>query len=228
MLSTDEFAQWSDKVVLFLHNTSHCKDDKYDSLLFEKGGNGFPTMSYLGADGRLLTQVGHVTPVAELEAAYQNLHAWQQLKADVAGGDTARAKELFLMEVEHGYATFAEAQARSREVKLSGDERIAVEQQLVNLEFRDILRSTPRDAMAQGGAKFHAMLQRGRVPNSSQITSYWQYMFAHAAAKRNVPLYENILAECRQRMAGDKRFRRYIGAIEGQLERLKQAVGDGK
>ena len=69
MLSTEEFATWSKKVVLFLHNTSRCDDEPYPNLLKEKGGNGFPTMSYLAADGRLMTQVGHITPVEQLDGA---------------------------------------------------------------------------------------------------------------------------------------------------------------
>ena len=56
MLSTEEFAKWSDKVVLFLHNTSRVDSEPYPNLLYEMGGIGFPTVSYLDAEGRLRSE----------------------------------------------------------------------------------------------------------------------------------------------------------------------------
>src|SRR5262249_33868535 len=57
VLATDEFARWSRQVVLFLHVTAQppagkpLPGDKHPLLLYELGGNAFPTLSYVDADG---------------------------------------------------------------------------------------------------------------------------------------------------------------------------------
>jgi hypothetical protein len=223
VLSTDEFAEWSKKVVLFLHNTSRCDDEKYPDLLFQRGSNGFPTVSYLAADGRLLKQVGHGVTVEQLETAYRDLEKWRELRAAADRGAKDKAKELFLMEVSNGYVSFADAETRMKGIELTKDERAQVDQKLVDLEFRDLLATTPRNQKPEGGKRFLAMLRAGRVPQSSQITSFWEYIFEHAKAANDPATFEEALGELRKRMKDDARFKRYIGTLEQQLEELKQA-----
>lgn len=227
MLSTEEFATWSTKVVLFLHNTSHVADEPYPNLLSEKGGIGFPTMSYLDAEGNLLKQVGHVTPVAELEKAYGELQVWASLRAAADSGKaTAKQEtELFLLELAMGNRPYAEMQARAASVKIPSDDKAAIEQQLVNLQFSEILRATPRSEQHLGGEKFLAMFRDGRIPNTSTETSYWQYMFAFATKQRDVPLFEELLGHVKKAKAGDARLKRYLTSLEEQLEKLKADTG---
>lgn len=226
MLSTKEFAEWSSKVVLFLHNTSRCDDEKYPQLLFQMGGVGFPTMSYLDADGSLLKQVGHVTPVEQLEKAHGELMNWRTLRAEVEkGGDAQKTKELFLLELAMGNRPFAEMHKRRDALSLSADEQKATEQPLINLQFTEILRQTPRDQQAIGGEQFVAMFDAGRIPDTSTETSFWQYMFEFAAAKENVPLFEKLLAVVKEKKAGDQRLQRHLSSLEERLAALKAKKG---
>jgi hypothetical protein len=219
VLSTPEFCDWSKKVVLLLHNTSRVEDEPHPNLLREKGGNGFPTMSYLDHEGNLLRQVGHVTPVEQLEAAYQ------ELETGTAGAE--KEKQLFLLEATMGNRPYAEMLARKDRLTLSKDEEATVAQQLVNLEFTGILRETPREEVDQAGARYLAMFRKGRIPDSTQDTSFWQYIFAHAAVQNDVPLFEEILAWVRQHKADDARLKRYLPQVEKQLELLKAGQGNG-
>ncbi|MBK8100905.1 MAG: hypothetical protein IPK26_27785 [Planctomycetes bacterium] len=226
MLSTKEFAEWSSKVVLFLHNTSRCDDEKYPNLLFQMGGVGFPTMSYLDADGSLLKQVGHVTPVDQLEKAHGELMSWRALRTEVEkGADAQKTKALFLLELTMGNRPFAEMQKRRDALSLSPDELKATEQPLVNLQFTEILRQTPRDQQPIGGEQFVAMFEAGRIPDTSTETSFWQYMFEFAAAKENVPLFEKLLAVVKEKKAGDQRLARYLSTLEERLAALKAKKG---
>lgn len=226
MLSTKEFAEWSSKVVLFLHNTSRCDDEKHPNLLFEMGGVGFPTMSYLDAEGNLLKQVGHVTPVDQLEKAHGVLMQWRALRAEVEkGADAARTKELFLLELTMGNRPFAEMQKRREALSLAPEEVKATEQPLINLQFTEILRKTPRDQQAVGGEQFVAMFEAGRIPDASTETSFWQYMFEFAAAKEDVPLFERLLATVKAKKAGDQRLARYLAQLEERLAALKAKKG---
>lgn len=229
MLSTEEFKTWSSKVVLFLHNTSRVDDEPYPNLLFEKGGVGFPTMSYLDADGNLLKQVGHVTPVEELEKAFVDLQAWKALRAEVEGGqaDAKQQLALFSMELAMGNRPYAEMVKRLEDVTIPASEQAAVAQQLVNLQFTEILRATPRTEQHLGGAKYLAMFREGRFPDTTTETSFWQYLFAHAEHERDVALFEELLAHVKKAKAGDRRLQRYLGQLEEQLAKLKASKKDG-
>lgn len=221
MLSTEEFAEWSKKVVLFLHNTSHVEGEPHPNLLKEKGGNGFPTMSYLDAEGNLLLQVGHITPVEQLEEGWQRVQKWKELRAAVDGGDKSKERELFLVELDMGVLTFDQANATFERLSFSDAKAEEIAQKLVNLQFSEILRSTPRGEQAEAGKEFLAMYRAGRIPDSSQETSFWQYMFAHAAAERNVELFEELLGYIKEHRADDPRLQRYLPRLERQLEQLK-------
>lgn len=226
MLATDEFAAWSKKVVLFVHNTSRVADEPYPNLLTEKGANGFPTMSYLDAEGNLLAQVGNVTPVADLESAWQRLQAWQALRAEVeskkAGAD--KELELFHLELGMGNRPFADMVARRDRLKIPASDQ-GVEQKLINLQFTEILRQTPRDQQHVGGEQFLAMFRAGRIPTTSTETSFWQYMFAHATHQGDVALFEELLAHVKKAKASDARLQRYLGQLEEQLAKLKASKG---
>lgn len=231
MLSTPEFATWSRRVVLFLHNTSRVADEPHPNLLFELGGIGFPTVSYLDADGSLLKQVGHVTPIEELEAAFVELQRWKALRDEVQkGADASRQKDLFLLELAMGNRPFAEMVERRKAFDLTGADRATADQQLVNLQFTEILRRTPRDRQAEGGEQFLAMFRQARIPTTTTETSFWQYMFAFAEAKGDVPLFEELLGAVQRAKAGDPRLERYLGQLREQLDRLKAAKGrpDGR
>ncbi|MEZ5966446.1 MAG: hypothetical protein R3F56_21600 [Planctomycetota bacterium] len=223
MLSTEEFAAWSKKVVLFLHNTSRVADEPYPNLLFEKGGIGFPTMSFLADDGTLLKQVGHVTPVAQLEQAYQDLLAWQKLRATVEAGEggSAAELELFRTELAMGNRPYAEMAERRAKLPIADADAEKVDQQLVNLQFGEILRDTPRDQQHVGGEKFVAMFRAGRLPDTSTETSFWQYIFAHAAREKDTALFEEVLDHLKKAKADDPRLARYLKQLEAQLEKLK-------
>ncbi len=222
MLSTPAFADWSKKVVLVLHNTSRVQDEPYPNLLFQMGGAGFPTVSYLDGDGRLLQQVGNVVTLKECEDAFVALQQWQQLRAAVEKGDAGadKEKELFLLELRMGNRPFAEMQQRRDALKLGDDERKACEQPLVNLEFTEIVRATPRDQMATGGEKFVAMWRAGRVPQGGSDTLFWQYAFAFAKERADVPLFKELLDWLRQNRGSDSRLQRYVKMLEQQLEQI--------
>ena len=128
-----------------------------------------------------------------------------------------------MLELENGYVGHDEARASVAKADLGDDERAKVEQLLTNLEFRDILSSTDPKDMPSGGAKFYVMLQQDRVPNNSQLTSFWQYMFAWAAAEKDVELFERLIAEARKRHPDDKRLQRYLPQLERQLEAMRGA-----
>ena len=227
LLSTRAFAEWSRQVVLVLHNTSHVDGEPYPELLYQTGGIGFPTVSFLDADGRPLEQVGNVVTLEQCETAYKALQDWQALRAAVerGGAGAAREKELFLLELKLGNRPFAEMVQRRDALQLSADDRKATEQPLVNLEFLETLRSTPRDRQWVGGEKFVAMWRAGRIPDPANETPFWQYQFAFASKQKDVALFKELLGWLREHRSGDVRLQRYLKLLEQQLAQLEAGAG---
>lgn len=221
VFATPEFAAWAkDSVVLFLHNTSHCDDEPNPDLLREKGGNGFPTVVYLSCDGRALKQLEFPTEMSTIENGLEQLEHWKALTA-AAKTDPAARKKLFMLELENRMLDAAAARAQAAKLTLTASERRAVDQQLTDLEFTEILAATPRKRAAEAGAKFYAMLQEDRVPQTRQITTFWQYIFEHAMANKDAELFASCLEEMKNRHTGDARIRRYLPALEAQLKKLQ-------
>lgn len=226
LLSSDEFVKWSKKVTLCLHVTSRVAGEAHGNLLYEMGGNGFPTLSFLDAEGNLLQQVGGgEVGLDALERSWQKLQTWKTLRADVEAGKAERARELFLMEMAMGNRPYAEMVQRAQAMKLEGAEQAKVAQQLTNLQFTEVLRRTPREDKAAAGAQLLPLFEAGRYPDCSTETSYWDCLFAHAAAKKDAALYGRILDVVKQRKAGDARLKRYLRQLEDQYEELKQKRG---
>ncbi|MGE3174076.1 MAG: hypothetical protein AB7O97_15725 [Planctomycetota bacterium] len=227
MLSSKEFAEWSQKVVLFLHVTSRVDGEPYPDLLFQNGGVGFPTVSFLDRDGRLLQQVGNVVSLRECEDAWQRLQEWKALRAKVAAApaDAAAVKELFLLELRMGNRPFAEMVERRAALALDDAELAATEQPLIDLEFTEILRATPRSDMPAGGKEFARMFDAGRIPRTASETSFWQYQFEFAKAERDVARFRHLLGWLKEHRAEDGRLVRYMRLLERQLAEMERAGG---
>ncbi len=228
MLSTDAFVAWSKKVVLVLHNTSRCDDEPYPNLLRQMGGSGFPTMAYLDADGQLLQQLDFPATLEGCERTWKELEAWQALRAEVEAGkaDAQKQRELFDLELKMGNRPYAEMVQRRDALQLDDAARKATEQPLVDLQFTEILRATPREQMAAAGAKFLAMFRQQQIPSAAKETPYWQAMFAFATEQRDVALFEELMTWLRANRGSDQRFGRYLKLLEVQLDDLKAKKGD--
>ena len=227
MLSTPEFKKFSGEVVLFLHNTSHVDGEPYPNLLREKGGNGYPTVSYLDHTGRLLTQMPFPTrSTDQLRKMLERLRAWRKLRAAHEAGDKGLAAKLFLLEMDFGMLGHAEGEKRLRAVRaqLEPDQIRRVQRALVNLEFRATAATITRDkkTLIAAGEKFVGMMDRDRIPTSREVITFWQGALAYAESKRDAKLFERIFETAKKKMAGDPRVDRYMERVKRRLQALKR------
>lgn len=228
MLSTEEFAGFAKNVVLFLHNTSHVDDEPYPNLLHEKGGNGYPTVSYLDHTGRLLHQMEfEKLGMPEFEKQFEALGAWKALKAKVDGGEKKLARKLFTTELGLGMLGHAEARKRFEGLRkqFSDGEVRGIERKLITAEFQAVLRTIdlrdPKTEIA-AGEKFVAMIEKDRIPQSRQIISFWKGALVHAESKGDADQFEKIMNRAKKEMGDDPRAKRYLGSVERRLERLRR------
>ena len=225
VLATPEFAAVAKDVVPFVHITTHLEGRDGDDLLQRCGGNAWPTVAFLDDKGALLCSVPTPPTLAGITAAETQVQRWQQLRAAVASGQEGEQKALFLLELGMGNRPYAEMQQRLAPLRFEAAERAGIEQQLINLQFVDILRHTALDKLGEAGGKFVAMYRQHRIPDSGQVTSFWQYAFTYAALQGDAALYAEMLATVKQQKSKDPRLLRYLPALEATLAQLQKQKG---
>lgn len=221
VLTTPGFKAFAAKVVPFVHITTHLADMADDDLLTVIGGNATPTLAFLDESGAPLRRMVGDVDLAAIEAAFTSLQRWQQLRAAVAAGQRDQEKALFLLELEMGNRSFAEMQQRHERLQFDAAEQKLVEQQLINLEFLQILKATPLQKLGEAGGKYVAMYRAHRIPDTAQDTSFWLGAFTYAALQGDLKLYEEMLQTLRQTKAKDERLQLYLPRLEQQLETLR-------
>ena len=225
MLATDEFKKFAANVVLFLHNTSKVEDEPYPNLLREKGGNGYPTVSFMDHTGRVLTQQPFKKlTVPEIRKTFDRLQEWRKLKAS---GDPKLGKRLFVVEMEFGLLAFDEAKAAFAKVgdQLSADEKAWIGKAMLELEFLSILKTidiAKKATLVNAGKKFVAMIESDRIPQGPQITTFWHGALTYAKSKSNADLFEKIMHRAKKELVGDFRVKRYLEDVEAQLKRMRR------
>lgn len=228
MLATKEFKEFANNVVLFLHNTSKVEGEKHGNLLREKGGNAYPTVSYMDASGRVLNQMPQDDlNLSRFASTYERLSEWRKLKAS---GDPKLSKKLFVIEMDFGLLNYAEAVAARAKVEkqLTDEERKKIAMAMVELEFVAQLKTikiADKRTLVSAGKVFVAMIEGGKIPQGQQKTTFWQGALTYAASKRDVDLYEKVMNRAKKELEGDFRVRKYMKQVEAQLEKLKRAVG---
>lgn len=231
VLSAEDFPAFAQKVVPFLHISSRVAGEKYPNLLRQKGGNAWPTLSFLSAEGRFLLQMPHpVRSAAELQEGLETVQTWQILSRRVAaakGEDPKLERDFFNLEMTMGILSFAQASARFDKLKdgMSAKGRKHYARRLVDLQFNEIARTITgkNRTMVAAGEKYLTMIERDRIPKVRQVTTFWQAALAAAEQRKDADLFEKIMNRAKQEMAGDKRVDRYIGMVRRRLERMRAA-----
>lgn len=188
-LSTQEFKEFAEDVVLFCHVTARIPGRKHDGLLTEKGGRGFPHLVYMDADGEVIGQptgrsVAAFREGAERAGAYCALVA----KTDRTPAEQA---ELLGLQVEFGKVTSAEARAQIAAMgELDAETQAKVDATLALLDamefdaqVQEIMQSKGRPQseeaykklLADVGPQFWAFYQEGKRTSSDPMATQTYY-----------------------------------------------------
>jgi len=233
VLSKDEFVKWSKKYVLFLHLTTRVKTDKHQQMLRQKGGKGFPYLVYLNSQGTFLAQNKGKRGIKLFSDTAKEARAIQdkldELKQKAAGGDAAAKKELFLLDLKMGALATAEAIEQAREgIDLSNDQKQLVEGKLADLtiaakyeELRSLPRAKREAAMQE---TFYRWAKEGKRPVNKRVClNFWYWSCQGAKQAKNIKLFEVGLGVLKKHFGDNRRFKRTIAKLEGQLSELKAA-----
>jgi hypothetical protein len=240
VLSSAEFKTWSEKVVLYLGVTTHVKGDKDQEVWSEKGGQGWPYLVFLSADGEVLSKSPERS-IAGFDAGLKASEKFLALKKKAADGDAAAKLEVFLKDLEFGNVKVADGAAQYKKMEgLDDGTRKKIEGLLADAEVRALSAAVNKKAEEMGeptqdqirellmglGKQFLEMHKAGRIPASQrERTSFWVRIMDAAEASKDAATFETALKGFKEAVGGDQRYAKTIQMHEERLQKLK---GDAK
>jgi hypothetical protein len=201
LLSSAEFVEFANNVVLFVHNSSTSPrqepldDEKYPRLLRDKGFGFFPTLAFMDAEGNVLSQ----HPKQTAEGLGEGLAQAKRVAELRAKGDKAtpdEQKELLLIEVKGGMAKRDGLQARADKLALTAEEKALVADKIVEMEVDEIMRAN-RQTPEKGGQALAAMLVAGKTPAAQSPA--WAALLQHASTTKDADLAQRAYDVLMQR-----------------------------
>lgn len=228
MLSSEEFKKFAGEYVVFAHVTTRIKDRKYDGLLQEKGGRGFPHLVALNKDGDVIAALAGERSVAGFRAMMEAGSKFEGVRAKAV---KTTDDEIFLLkhDIAMGNAKFDAAKERVAKLKdLTEAQKKEIDGLLLGLEIQAALPTarTPEEAKVQAaaaGKKFAEMWAAGRAPTSDEgaIGNFYSLILEHAEGAKDADLFEKALGKLRETFGSRPQTAGFFKKQEARLAALK-------
>jgi hypothetical protein len=236
VLSSKEFAEFSKQYVMFCHVTTRIEGRKDDDLLSKKGGNGFPYLVAMDANGDV---------IAQHKPVQRTLDSIRSMMGDGAKFQELRAKpgktldeEVSLLQQEVAYGNLDAAKAKERVAGLKGlsdAQKKDLDGAVLGLEIRALLPKGAKDkeaAKAQSvaaGKAYAEMWAAGREPTSDEtIQPFFICMLDHAEAQKDAALFEKALEKLRAKFGSNPNSANFFKQQDERLAALKAGGSEPK
>ena len=187
--------------MLFLHNTSRVEDEKYPTLLQDKGFRGFPSICFMDADGNVLTKPGRsVQAFVDTHAETLSLSSLRSKKARTAAED----KQLFLNELKLDLIAADQIQARADQLQLDAAEKALVAGKIVDTEVQALLGKMRENGPEKTAAAAAEMAKAGKVPSAAMSGAFWNQVLTHASKQKDPTLAQQAFDALQKRFADEK------------------------
>lgn len=215
--------------MLLCHITSNVKSDKYQTLLQEKGGNGFPYLVFMDSEGNVLAKHEGARNAEGFEKSAGKAAEFTALKKKAEEGDAAAKIDLLIAQLTLNHLKVEEAQKRLKELgDVPKDKQEKIAGMILNAEVNEIARTITKEKPTRlaAGKKYLEMKKAGRVPTADQeMQVFWILMMEFAENEKDAETYEAGLATLKAKFGGNPRTKKFFEEKEAALEKLK---GDKK
>ncbi len=231
MFSTEEFKTFSQSNVMFSHVTTRIEGRKYDGLLSEKGGTGFPYIVALSPKGDVIAKA----PGRSVEAFGKMMASANRFVEIANKAEKTLDDQLFIFEhqIDMGSLDFASAKTAAAAFEgLNEEQQAKIGAALTNLEITDALgrpksREEAETLRKTAAVKFVAMLNEGRVPTSdAAFQPFYMVLMQHAQEAGDADLFEKAFGKMREKFESKPRAANWIKAQQKILDGLKSGTGD--
>lgn len=240
-LSSKDFKEFSQKVVLFCHITSYVKGEKYQSLLSEKGGQGFPYLAFMDAEGNVIGK-----PMGRSVSSFEEGAKKAQAYLDLLNKkDKTKAEQLQLLEQQLDLGTIKAKAAKAKVKELGLDDakqaelakKIAllakkeVDKEIGGLLAKAGIRSRA-DVPTKGpalGEKYWKLYQAGKRPHAKSAANYFYFFLIQYGLKAEKVKPVEIAIDAIEKLFGE-RAKPFVAMQRKKLEELKAKLAkkDGK
>jgi hypothetical protein len=228
VLSTEEFRGFAKDCVLFCHVTTHLDGMRYDGLLLEKGGSGWPHVVAMDAEGEV---------VAELQRRERSVEGFRGLMKGSAEFVSLRSRKdrspteeaRFLgLEIRMRKVKAEDARARAATLKgLDDASRKELDGLLLALDFATRLEhinwGSP-EARASWGMTLADRWKAGQEPScdDDRFETFYILILDYAEYAKDTVLFEKALGKLRERPGSTPEIEPYFRAQDERLAKLKK------
>jgi hypothetical protein len=212
-------------VILFCHITTHVDGDKDQDLLRAKGGNGFPYLVFLDAEGNVTARQDERT-VASFAATAGKLAKVMELEARAKPGDVPAAADLLIAKLQLGSLDLMAARKALAALGTMDDVRQkTIDQELVNLEVDESMQTIrSQEDMEARQKTFAEMLAAGRVPTGVAARRFYSLVLSHAEKQRDAKLFAQALEGIEKSLPDPKQYARQLEEMHKKLDELKSGA----
>ena len=234
MLSTEGFKEFAKDVVLFTHITTRIEGDKYAELLSEKGGNGFPYVVAMDAEGNVLSELGDRS-VDGFKAMMKGAGEYQSLRAKK---DHTPAETLKLLGMDLARGRIKGPEYKEKAGALKGLDEAAVKERDSTVLNIDITAELDRFRGAKGpdpalrievGKAFAGMHKAGRVPAEKRfIGPFYEIMLDYAESGKDADLFAVAFGKLKDNFGDQKRLEPFWTKLQERLDAIKAGGAEKK
>jgi hypothetical protein len=218
--------KFSKDVVLFCHITTQIEGEKNGDLLEKKGGQGFPYIIYMDAQGAVLAEHQGDRSAEGFAKTGKAVKDYSAAKARVDKGEKGAGIELAIAELILGKATATDAEKKIQAAGTPTKEQQAlIDTELLNAKILEEVRSIESDAAADAvGKKYYEILKTGKPAPTGEQAMQPFYMLAMRAAStaKDAATFEKALEALKKKFGHVPNAKRFFEENEKKLEELKK------
>jgi hypothetical protein len=207
-----------------VHVTTRIEDRKDEDLLFDKGGNSFPSFLVLDAEGEVLARLGPPYSVKAFADGIRRVREYLALAAAAKPDDRAAQIDLAILRCDLGQIPYddlemaleplgerTEAQEKARKAQKAN---AAVE------EMRELLaRSKDAATRPMVAEEFLALHEEGSWPSSRESAKlFWVVLAEHALANEDAELLRRCVDGIRTSHEGEPDGEALVAKWQAKLD----------
>ncbi len=210
--------------MIFCHITTQIQGEKHGNLLSEKGGQGFPHIVFMDSEGQVLAEHAGARSAAGFSQTGEKATQFLALREKAAKGDKEAQGDLLVQQLALGHLKADDVEKKAAGLKLSDDQKKALEEALANARILEIARSLTSEAEAKKAGKTYFEMHKAGKPaptHDDAIQAYWILMMGHAEEAKAADVFETALQALKAKFGSAPQAAAFFKKQDATLERLK-------
>lgn len=212
--------------MLFCHVTSRVKDAKYDDLLGQKGGQGFPHLVAMDSEGDVLAELEGPRSVQGFEGMMAKAREFVELVKKAKAGDKEAKYKVLVHRLKMGGIPAEEVEKEAKAAgPLTREQEETIQSLLANASVMEVLKNIKdKGSKLEAGKKFLEMKKAGKpAPSGEQeVQAYWILMMEYAEDQKDAATFEEALNALKKKFGDNPQAQQFFKTKEEALKKLKE------